>query len=157
MQQRKDKLIIEEQIRHMESKGIKFDIIKKDQARLFLSDHTYYFKIKAFSKNYDKFTNAKNKGKYINLEFAYLQELSVLDMHFRKLILSMTLDIEHALKTNLNKNVCLNENEDGYNIVNLFLKQRNDISAIYIKNYLNHHYICMILYINIKMNQLCGI
>ena len=61
----------------------------------FLRYNNYYFKLKSYAKNYP--INPKN-GKYVNLEFAYLVELSKLDMYLRKIILGMCLDVEHILK-----------------------------------------------------------
>lgn len=117
------KLSINEQINHMKyEKGIKFNIVNEIEAKKFLEDNTYYFKIKSYAKNYDKYMNGHNKNKYVNLEFAYLKELSTIDMHFRGFVLRMTLNIEHYLKTKLIKDCANNDNEDGYNIVQeLFL------------------------------------
>lgn len=42
-------------------------------------------------------------------------------MHFRKIIIKMTLDIEHFAKTRLVKDCSENELEDGYSIVREFL------------------------------------
>ncbi len=115
---RKEKLTIEEQVEYMRDKsGIKFNIVSEEEAKIFLTDNNYYFKIKAFAKNYEKYTEDKNAGKYINLEFAYLQELSTLDMYFRRFILKMTLDIEHYLKTQLLRDSSKNPKEDGYEII----------------------------------------
>ena len=119
---RKAKLSIDEQIEHMKTqKGILFNIVNEDDAKKFLSNHNYYFRIKAYAKNYDKYINGPNQGKYIKLEFAYLQELSTLDMYFRKLVLKMTIDIEHFLKTQLLRDLASNEKEDGYDIVQEYL------------------------------------
>ena len=64
--------------------------------------HTnYYFKLKAYERNYDQYRSTAKQGQYINLDFAYLKELSTLDMYLRKTILFMALDIEHALKVRL--------------------------------------------------------
>jgi len=114
----KQKLSIDEQIEHMKNqKGILFNIINEEDAKMFLLKHNYYFKIKAYAKNYDQYNSGVNKGKYINLEFAYLQELSTLDMHFRKIILKMTIDIEHFLKTQMMSDFAFNDKEDGYVII----------------------------------------
>lgn len=83
--------------------------------------NSYYFRIKSYAKNFDKYKNGPNKDKYINLEFAYLQELSTLDMYLRKFILRMTIDIEHFLKTQLLKDFVENQQEDGYSIINKLL------------------------------------
>ena len=64
-------------------------------------------------KNYP--INPKN-GKYVNLRFAYLVELSKLDMYHSKNNLGMCLDVEHILKTRMLYDVSRNEKEDGYNI-----------------------------------------
>jgi hypothetical protein len=72
---RKEKLSIDEQIQHMEESGIGFTIVDKESAKEFLRSNTYYFKLKAYAKNYDKYQFGENKDKYINLEFAYLKDL----------------------------------------------------------------------------------
>lgn len=118
----KKKLTISEQIKDMENKGISFHFIDEKDVRNFLMHNNYYFKLKSYGKNYDKYLSTPKKGQYINLDFAYLQELSILDMHLRKTILSMALDIEHALKTQILYDLSQNEKEDGYNIVKQYLE-----------------------------------
>lgn len=117
----KQKLTINEQIQDMHTKGITFNYNNEKEVSNFLSYNNYYFKLKSYGKNYDKYRATDKKGQYINLDFAYLQELSALDMYLRKTILSMALDIEHALKTQLLYDLSKNEEEDGYQIVETYL------------------------------------
>lgn len=119
---RKPKLSVSQQIANMESSGIKFEIVDKNAASIFLSNNTYYFKIKAFSKNYDKHQSSDGTLKYINLDFAYLKELSTIDMYLRKFIIKICLDIEHFLKVQMLNDLCLNSHEDGYNIVKKYFE-----------------------------------
>jgi len=124
------KLTISEQIAHMRDvKGIKFNIVNEDQAAQFLSSHNYYFKLKAFAKNYSKYNSGDNHGKYYDLEFAYLQELSTLDMYLREMILNISLSIEHFLKVRLLKDISENPEENGYEIVGDFFNWRPDVQA----------------------------
>ena len=120
---KKEKLSIEEQINNMQAKGITFDIADIKSARSFLKNNNYYFKLKSYERNYDQYLSTDKKGQYINLDFAYLQELSTLDMYLRKTIISMSLDIEHALKTQLLYDLTQNEAEDGYHIVDEYLNE----------------------------------
>lgn len=108
----------DELVLHMRNKGIKFNIVNEKEAKVFLQDNNYYMKLASYRANYDK---QKTSGQYINLEFAYLQELSTIDMHLRYLILQMCLDIEHALKTRLLKDIENNPDEDGYDIIRRFI------------------------------------
>lgn len=122
------KLTIPQQIVHMRDvKGIKFNIVNEDQAAQFLSTNNYYFKLKAFAKNYSKYKSGDNQGKYFDLEFAYLQELSTLDMYLREIILNISLSIEHFLKVRLLKDISENDKEDGYQIVTEFFSWRMDV------------------------------
>lgn len=121
----KKKLTIDEQIEHMKNLGIMFNMISEEEAKEYLLNHTYFFKIKAYAKNYDK----NSKGKYINLDFGHLKELSSLDLYMRKLILSICLEIEHYLKVNINKHLSQNELEDGYSIIDSFQQ-----SEFYVSN-----------------------
>jgi len=116
----KQKYSLQEQIQHMEKKGITFDLINHDEAKSFLQNNNYYFRIKSYAKNYDKYSQTKNRGRYINLDFDYLKELSIIDMHLRRLLLRMTIDIEHTLKVNFLDGVLNKDNNDGYKIVQNF-------------------------------------
>ena len=115
------KLTIDDQIIDMKNKGITFINVDEATTKKFLKNNNYYFKLKSYGRNYDKYQRSEKKGQYLNLDFSYLQELSTLDMYLRKIILSMSLDIEHALKTQLLYDLSVNPDEDGYNIVHEYL------------------------------------
>ena len=122
----------DELITHMKDKGIQFNITNESSAKHFLTEHNYYFKLSSYRKNYDKFLLGSNKGKYMNLDFAYLQDLSTIDFHIRYLIIYMCLDIEHSLRTLLLQDMTSNPLEDGYKIVASWdseLYHRNKIRA----------------------------
>ena len=68
----------------MKSKGIKFYIMSENDAKDFLSYKTYYFKLKSYAKSFQKMNSC---DAYLNLDFAYLVELSTLDAHMRQFIM----------------------------------------------------------------------
>lgn len=128
------KLSIQGQIEYMrDERGIKFNIVDETHAAEFLSTSNYYFKLKAFEKNYSTHpeTEATKKagiaGKYCDLEFAYLQELSTLDMYFREIVLALSLDVEHFLRVRLMRDISENDKEDGYSIVRSFLSNHSNV------------------------------
>ena len=82
----KEKLTVEQQIQHMKSKGVQFNIVSEEEATSYLTSNTYYFKIKAYAKNYDKYRTTEKAGQYVNLEFAYLKDLAIIDMLLRHYI-----------------------------------------------------------------------
>ena len=58
----KPKLSVAQQIEHMKSKGIGFTIIGEAEAAEYLSNNTYYLKLKAYAKNYDKYKATEKIG-----------------------------------------------------------------------------------------------
>lgn len=108
-------------IEHMKQKGITFNIVNEQDAKIFLSENNYYMKLASYRANYPKYTTGSKTGQYINLDFAYLKELSTIDMHLRYLIIKICLDIEHALKVSLISHVESNPLEDGYEIIRKFI------------------------------------
>lgn len=103
-------------------KGVTFKYTSEEKAEKYLEDVNNYLRTASYRKNYQKYQNGKELvGKYIDLDFAYLQELSTIDMHLRNLITKMCIDIEHDLKVILLKHLESNVLEDGYTIVESFL------------------------------------
>ncbi len=100
-----------------EEKGIAFIEMDKAEAITHLLKSNNYLRTASYRINY-----AKNKeGKYVNLDYAYLVELSKIDMYLRSYLLKMSIDFEHALKVDLLAKIEANDNENGYDIVDEFL------------------------------------
>ena len=118
-------LTTEQLISHMRSKGITFNTISEDDAKVFLQKNNYYMKLASYRANYPKYLTGSRIGQYINLDFAYLKELSTIDMHLRYFIIQMCLDLEHALKVSLIAHVENNPKEDGYELIRRFIGHTN--------------------------------
>lgn len=99
-------------------KGVEFNIKSEKEAIDYISKVNNYLRTVSYRKNYRK----NHQGKYINLDFAYLVELSVIDMYIRNIATQMCIDVEHDLKVSLLSDMENNPAEDGYSIVIDFLK-----------------------------------
>ena len=77
--------------------------------------------MKAFAECFSRHTNPGSErfGSYINLDFAYLAELTRLDHHLRESVLSLTLDIEHYMKVDLNR-MLMDAGDDPYGLMASF-------------------------------------
>lgn len=104
------------QIAHLKSKGVKFEIMSIVEARDYLNRNNNYFKLRAYRKNFPKHPGGKREGQYIDLDFAMLKDLAIIDMRLRYTLIHMALDIEHFAKVHLLKEVEKSD-EDGYSIV----------------------------------------
>lgn len=122
------KLSIPQQIEHMKKKGVTFELYKETAARTFLAEHNYYFKLKAYAHNFDRYKDPGKDNRYINLDFAHLVDLSKIDAEFRKIILNMCLDLEHFLKVRM-LNHCTMVDEDGYDIVRRLFEMQPDLKG----------------------------
>ena len=124
----KKKLSFDDQINDLKAKNVKFELYSEEEAKKYLQYNNYYFKLKSYARNYTKYSKIDMKDKYINLDFAYLVELSSLDMYLRRLIVGLCLDIEHVLKTRFMRDITNNEAEDGFSIVREFVS--NDYTVL---------------------------
>lgn len=109
----KEKLTINEQVDYLKAKGIKFNITTEIEALEYLANNSYYYKIAAYKHNFPKNT----EGLYINLDFAHLKDIAIIDMHLRYLLIKLSLDIEHALKTKIIRFITEDPGENGFSII----------------------------------------
>ncbi|MEC4273420.1 hypothetical protein VJ923_09655 [Adlercreutzia sp. R25] len=54
-----------DQVALMHKNGIRFEICTEDEAADFLSRSNFFFKVKAFDKNFDKYANTGNMSIWI--------------------------------------------------------------------------------------------
>lgn len=121
--QSKPKLTSSQLIQKMKNdKGISFNLVSEAKAQKYLFNENNYLRTASYRKNYQKYLNGQNKGKYINLDFGYLKELAEIDSLFRTELSKACFDLEHELKINLLKDSENNPKDDGYKIVENFLK-----------------------------------
>ncbi len=121
--QTKSILKISEMVSYLKNKNVKFDLISETEAEKYLRCNNYY-NIISYRHNFEKYLiNGKFIDKYIDLDFAYLKDLSMIDYKVRLIFFKMLINIEHSLKIrilNLIENI---NQEDGYQIVNMYLEK----------------------------------
>ena len=78
VQARKPKLTVDEQIEHLKSKGVTFDLCVEEDARETLRDKTYYFKLATYRTLFDKRVGGERDGEYAGLDFGHLRDLSAM-------------------------------------------------------------------------------
>lgn len=110
----------------LKPKGIKFDKISEHDATIFLEQKSYYYKFASYRHNFKKEDITDENGiitkKYIDLDFFDLVNISKFDKKFRFILLELWLEIEHAVTSNLLKDISYNNQVDGYGIVSDFVK-----------------------------------
>ncbi len=114
-------------IEKMKEKGIRFDEMSESQAYKHIKDINNYLRTASYRKNYPKGQKGNMEGKYIDLDFYCLVELSKIDMYLRNHLFKMCIDVEHALKIKLISTIEDNPLEDGYNIVDMFFSKHKGI------------------------------
>lgn len=117
---RKPWLTPKEQVEHLESKGVRFVYMSKEDAVDYLAEKNNYFRLRSYRTCFPKVEDGARRGQYANLDFKMLVDLSIIDMLLRNEMLPMTLDIEHFAKVRLLGEI-EKEGEDGYRIVFDFL------------------------------------
>lgn len=135
-------------------KGITFNYISIDEANNYLENINNYLRIASYRKNYNKLTYGNNSGKYENLDFSYLVELSTIDMHLRFLITKMCLDIEHSLKVGLVSRINASS-DNGYDFTFNFLSN-NDFVIKDLKSKLKSAYVSDLIkkYFTVSGNEI---
>lgn len=119
-------LTTDDLIKHMKNKGITFQLINENEARKILETDCYYFHMAAYRVLYPKNPIVSTRSKqYQKLDFGYLVELASIDNRVQSVILDMCLELEKEIKLRLINAVTNNSNDDGYSIVQLFLKEKD--------------------------------
>jgi len=122
----KPKLTVDEQIKHMQSRGIRFNLCSEKEAVDYLFSKENYFQVAAYRKLFAVRLGGDRSGEYADLDFAYLIDLSHIDKVLSRTVLPMTLDIENAAKMKIASQISENPDEDGYSIVTDFIGQMNE-------------------------------
>ena len=119
----KPMLCVNEMISYLKNKNIKFDYISESDALKYLKDNNNYYNLTSYKHNFLKYPSPAGKfeGKYQDLDFAYLKDLSIIDYRVRLVLFKMIINIEHYLKIKILNTIENIDEEDGYRIVNLYL------------------------------------
>jgi len=125
MDHEKTMLNVDSQVKHLKDKGITFLFFSEEKAKIYLRNNNYYFKLTSYRKNYKKYEDGVNDGKYISLDFGYLKDLASIDMELRYMLAQLSFDIEHYTKIELLR-LAEDFNEDGYKICNDFIDSLNE-------------------------------
>ena len=114
---------ISDLIPYLKEKNIKFEKCSEYEAEKYLRENNNYYNVTAYKNNFVKYQCGEFIGKYIDLDFAYLKDLSIIDYRTRLILFKMIIDIEHYLKIRILNSIEEIEEENGYNIVNLYLEK----------------------------------
>lgn len=123
--ERKPKLTVEEQIEHLKSKGVAFELCDEEEAARILSEQDHYFRLAAYRVLFPKRIGGEHDGEYAGLDFGHLVDLAGIDQELRGFLLPLTLNVESAAKTKLVERITENPDEDGYSVFSDYLAHLN--------------------------------
>lgn len=118
---KKPMLKISNMVQHLKEKNIKFEYCTEKEAELYLRKNNNYYNLTSYKNNFPKYQCGNKEGKFIDLDFAYLKDLAIIDYRVRLLLFKMIIDIEHYLKIRILNIIEEIPREDGYKIVNIYL------------------------------------
>lgn len=114
---------ISNMVHYLKNKNIKFECCLEQDAERYLRENNNYFNVTSYKNNFVRYQCGELEGKYIDLDFAYLKDLSIIDYRVRLVLFKMIIDIEHYLKIRILNIIEEISDEDGYKIVNLYLEK----------------------------------
>ena len=95
----KPMLKITEMVPYLKNKNIKFELISEQEAEKYLKDNNNYYNLTSYKHNFERYLiNGEFVDKYVDLDFAYLKDLAIIDHRVRLVLFKMIIDIEHYLK-----------------------------------------------------------
>lgn len=113
-----------QQVKHLESEGIKFELTSKDDAERYLEKNNNFFRINLFRKGFPTYVGGPNDGLFINLDFGMLRDIAIIDYEFRQVLLSISIDVEHFSKLQLLRFLEAHQ-DDGYLIVEKYISSKD--------------------------------
>ncbi len=113
---RKPSLAVAEQIEHLKTKGVTFNLCTEEQAAEYLHTANNLLRTSSYRKLYPIKPEGRHAGEYAGLDFEHLRTLSSLDRSLRECLLPIALDVEHFARIRV-LDECERRSEDGYQIV----------------------------------------
>ena len=80
---------ISEMVPYLKLKNIKFEECSEEDAEKYLRENNNYYNVTAYKNNFIKYQFGESQGKYIDLDFAYLKDLSIIDYRTRTVLFKM--------------------------------------------------------------------
>lgn len=118
----KEKKYIKDVINYCKEKNIRFEYIAEDDAKYFVMNNNNFYNLIDYKNNFEKYLKGTKQDKYIDLDFMYLIDLSIIDFRLRLLLFEMIIDIEHYLKIKILNIIETIDKCDGIKIVNSYLE-----------------------------------
>lgn len=128
-------LTIPEQIIHLKSKGVAFQLCDEAAAADYLEHANNYLRAACYRKLYPMKHKGLHEDTYIGLDFAALIALSSADRTLRSSLREICIDVEHFARVEL-INRCVAHGEDGYSIVSDYLYHQKKKGNIRIESIL---------------------
>ncbi|MBR1414095.1 MAG: Abi family protein [Bacilli bacterium] len=118
-------LTSEELVNHLKEKNIKFNYISEEDAVKYLKKNNSYYNLTSYLNNFKKYPSpaGRYEGMYIDLDFAYLKDMAIVDYRLRLILFKMTTAIEHHLKLEILNNISKYSNDNGLSLVNSYLEK----------------------------------
>ena len=123
--EKKTLLDIDEQIAKLRRKGVTFNLCGEDEARAYLTNRMYFFKLYAYRVLFEKHVGGPLDNQFLGLDFWHLRQLASVDRTLRYALLPCTLDVEHYARVRLMQKTTLHEDKDGYSVVSDYMTALN--------------------------------